>query len=152
MCCNTVSIWRVYIINEGVGKALRCQGFHNITINRNSTLSIINCSNQVSVATWDRDKIRRCGCLDSLVFIEAGRRCHGGAGMLWMYCPQFSAHFGDCLHRSESACEKYDEYVYRKHVCGKGEFCGDKLSLGIGTTNDIIKVYAYHLSLTFHNR
>ena len=102
VCCNTVSVWRVYIINEGVGKTLKCRGFHNITINRNSTLSIVNCGSQVPLATWDKDKIRRSGCLDNLVFLEAGRRCQGGAGMLWMYCPQFSGYFGDCLHRLET--------------------------------------------------
>jgi len=36
------------------------------------------------------------------VFLEAGRRCHGGAGMLWMYCPtQFSLCLEECLHRLE---------------------------------------------------
>lgn len=98
----TVSVWRVYIINEGVGKTLKCRGFHNITINRDSTLSIINSCNQVPLATWDRDKIRRSGCLENLVFIEAGRRCQGGPGMLWMYCPQNAVDFGECLHRLAS--------------------------------------------------
>ena len=126
--CIIVSVWRVYIINEGVGKALKCRGFQNITINRNSTISIVNCSSHVPIATWDRDKIRRSGCLDSLVFLEAGRRCQGGAGMLWMYCPQFSASFGKCLHRLETACERQKHHkIHCKHVCGKGDF--DMISL-----------------------
>ena len=101
ICTGAESIWRVYVINDGIGKTLKCKGFHNITINRNSTVSIISPSGQVPVATWDRDKIRRAGCLESLVFLEAGRRCYGGAGMLWMYCPQFSLRFRECLHRLE---------------------------------------------------
>ena len=110
---KTVNVWRVYIINEGVGKTLKCRGFHNVTINRDSTISIINSSSQVPLVIWDRDKIRRSGCLESLVFLEAGRRCHGGPGMLWMYCPQSSVQFGECLHRLEKFVRQNTTKIHR---------------------------------------
>ena len=35
--------------------------------------------------SWDRDKMRRTGKTGNLVFIEIGRRCFGGPGLVWMY-------------------------------------------------------------------
>ena len=35
--------------------------------------------------SWDRDKMRRTGKTGNLVFIEIGRRCQGGPGLVWMY-------------------------------------------------------------------
>ena len=37
-----------------------------------------------AVLKWDRDKLRRAGKTGSLVFIEIGRRCEGGPGLVWM--------------------------------------------------------------------
>jgi len=89
----------VYIINEGVGNTLGYKGFHIVTTGKNSTLNILDYDTEVIKVSWTRDKIRRSGCVESLVFVEAGRRCHGGPGMLWMYCPGFALSFRKSLHR-----------------------------------------------------
>ncbi|XP_065887054.1 uncharacterized protein [Dysidea avara] len=95
---NAEEAWVVYIINEGVGHTLGSKGFHIITIGKDSTLNILDYDTEAVQVTWDQDKIRRSGCVESLVFVEAGRRCHGGPGMLWMYCPGFALSFRRCLH------------------------------------------------------
>ena len=37
------------------------------------------------IVSWDRDKMRRAGKTGNLVFIEIGRRCEGGPGLVWMF-------------------------------------------------------------------
>jgi len=88
-----------YIINEGVGKTLGCSGFHIITVGNDSTLNILDYDTEAVQVTWAPDKIRRSGCLESLVFVEGGRSCQGGPGMLWMYCPGFALKCKRCLQR-----------------------------------------------------
>ena len=90
----------MYIINEDVGKKLGYEGLHIIAIRRNSTMNIHNFHSGKHLLSWDRDKLRRSGCIGSLVFMEAGRRCYGGPGLLWMYCPvSVAGKFRECLHK-----------------------------------------------------
>ena len=94
-----VSVWVVYIISKDVGKKLGYEGLHIIAIRRNSTMNIHNFHSGKHLLSWDRDKLRRPGCIGSLVFIEAGR-CYGGPGLLWMYCPvSVAGKLRECLHR-----------------------------------------------------
>lgn len=52
------------------------------------------------IVTWDRDKMRRTGKTGNLVFIEIGRRCTGGPGLVWMYAGFEEAHaLRETLHR-----------------------------------------------------
>ena len=37
--------------------------------------------------SWHRDGIKRSGCIESLVFVEATGTCCGGPGLLWMQYP-----------------------------------------------------------------
>ena len=37
------------------------------------------------IMSWDQDKMRKTGKTGNLVFIEIGRRCQGGPGLVWMY-------------------------------------------------------------------
>ena len=86
------SVWAVYILPEEVGS--RCtiigmnvlalqSGVPNKTVGRLSIFSPADPSNPV--LSWDRDKMRRTGKTGNLVFIEIGRRCQGGPGLVWMY-------------------------------------------------------------------
>lgn len=86
------SVWAVYILPEEVGS--RCtiigmnilalqSGVPNKTVGRLSIFSPADTSNPV--LSWDRDKMRRTGKTGNLVFIEIGRRCQGGPGLVWMY-------------------------------------------------------------------
>ena len=52
------------------------------------------------IVAWDRDKIRRTGNMGNLVFIEIGRRCKGGPGLVWMYAGFEEVHpLRETLHR-----------------------------------------------------
>lgn len=85
-------MWPVYILPEEVGSkrcilglhilALRC-GVPNVSMGQ---LDIISPSDHSrAVVTWDRDKMRMMGKTGHLTFIEIGRRCEGGPGLVWMY-------------------------------------------------------------------
>ena len=85
-------MWPVYILPEEVGSRVHVLGHHIISLrsrkseNQPGQLDIISPADPTSpIITWDRDKMRRTGCLGNMVFIEIGRRCRGGPGLLWMY-------------------------------------------------------------------
>ena len=90
----------MYIINEDVGKKLGYEGLHVIAIRRNSTMNIHNFYSGKHLLSWDRDKLRRSHYIGSLVCVEAGRRCFGGPGLLWMYS-------------SVSVAPKFREYLHK---------------------------------------
>ena len=102
------SAWAIYIMPEEVG--LRCHsiGIHILLLKSSvhyksvGRLEIISPSNTGEpVVAWDRDKIRRTGKTGNLVFIEIGRRCQGGPGLVWMYAGFEEAHpLRETLHRS----------------------------------------------------
>ena len=86
------SVWPVYILPEEVGSRVHVLGHHIISLrsikseNQPGQLDIISPADPTSpIITWDRDKMRRTGCLGNMVFIEIGRRCRGGPGLIWMY-------------------------------------------------------------------
>jgi len=96
---HTVHIFVVYLINEGVASILGLSGLHIITIKESDhTFNIYAYHTEKHLVTWDHDKIRRSGCIESLVFIEPGRKCRGGPGLLLMYCSS-SSKLRECLHR-----------------------------------------------------
>ena len=84
-------MWPVYILPDEVG--LRCHiiGQHILTLHSESEISvgelkiISPTDHKEAVIRWDRDKLRRSGRAWNLVFIEIGRMCVGGPGLVWMY-------------------------------------------------------------------
>ena len=92
----------MYFINEGVGPALKYTGLHIVTIQTTDlTFNIHNCYNGKHLLSWDHCNIRRSGRVGPLVFLEVGRRCQGGPGVLWMYYPDHLAgKFRESLQRS----------------------------------------------------
>lgn len=88
----TDSAWPVYILPEEVGSRCSIIGSHVLVLHgrvegsRVGKLEIYNPtdSNEPAIS-WDHDKIRRTGKLGRLLFIEIGRRCSGGPGLVWMY-------------------------------------------------------------------
>ena len=76
--------------------ALRSRGNDN----QPGQLDIFNLADPTTpIVTWDRDKMRRTGCLGNMVFIEIGRRCIGGPGLIWMYAgPRETAALRETLH------------------------------------------------------
>lgn len=84
------SVWMVYILPEDVGSRCHFIGTHVLvlrsgrrTVGRLDIISPADPSNPI--ISWDRDKMRRTGKTGNLVFIEIGRRCEGGPGLVWMY-------------------------------------------------------------------
>ena len=94
-------IWVVYLINEGVGPKLNFIGIHVVTVNTtNLTFNIYNYYNEKHLLAWEHCNIRRSGCIGPLVFLEIGRKCLAGPGVLWMYYPaHLAAQFRESLHR-----------------------------------------------------
>ncbi len=96
----------MYILPEEVGSRINALGIHVVALksrspqNQTGQLDIINLADRhTPVVTWDRDKMRRTGCLGNMVFIEIGRRCQGGAGLVWMYAgPKETAALRETLH------------------------------------------------------
>ena len=91
----------VYLINEGVGPKLNFTGLHFVTTQATSlTFNIYSFYTGKHLMAWEHRNIRRSGCVGSLVFLEVGRRCQGGPGILWMYCPNHLAtQFRESLHK-----------------------------------------------------
>ena len=55
--------------------------------NNTSTFSILDFHSRRHLLAWHRDGMKRSGCIESLVFVEATGTCHGGPGLLWMQYP-----------------------------------------------------------------
>ena len=89
---NLASVWPVYIFPEEVGSRINIVGPHILALRSSifndsiGQLDIISPTDPFHpVVTWDRDKMRQTGKTGHLVFIEIGRRCEGGPGLVWMY-------------------------------------------------------------------
>ena len=85
------SVWPVYILPEEVGSRCSIIGTNVIALRSGGKdiighLDIYNPGDpSTPLISWDRDKMRRTGKTGHLVFIEIGRRCEGGPGLVWMY-------------------------------------------------------------------
>ena len=103
---HTDSVWLVYILAEEVGSRIQALGVHIVTLQSSlskdnpAKLTIISPVDSEPMVTWEANKMRRTGSLGNMVFIEIGRRCEGGAGLIWMYaCPEDSDNFRDTVKR-----------------------------------------------------
>lgn len=98
------SVWAVYILPEEVGSRVHLLGINILSLKSGTEghpgqLEIISPVDPTPIVTWDRDKMRRTGCLGNMVFIEIGRRCRGGPGLIWMYAgPEETAALRETLH------------------------------------------------------
>ena len=101
------SAWAVYIMPEEVGSRCNMIGIHILLLKDGvphrsvGKLEIVNLADpDKPIVTWDRDKMRRTGKTGNLVFIEIGRRCQGGEGLVWMYCGfEEATSLRETLHR-----------------------------------------------------
>ena len=101
------SAWAVYIMPEEVGSRCNMLGVHILLLRGGilnqsvGQLQIVSPSDSGKpIVAWDRDKMRRTGKTGNLVFIEIGRRCQGGPGLVWMYAGLEEAHpLRETLHR-----------------------------------------------------
>ena len=86
------SAWAVYILPDDVGTTCQIIGLNVVVLKGgrgNKPVRQLQICNPVDpqnpTVSWDRDKMRRTGKTGNLVFIEIGRRCKGGPGLVWMY-------------------------------------------------------------------
>ena len=100
------SVWPVYILSEEVGSRVQALGLHIVTLqstlsaNKPARMTIISPLDDEPIVTWEANKMRRTGSLGNLVFIEIGRRCDGGPGLIWMYAtPEDSISFRETVTR-----------------------------------------------------
>lgn len=98
---HSAGIWVVYLINEGVGPKLNLTGLHFVTTQAsNLTFNIHSFYNGKHLMAWEHCHIRRSGRVGPLVFLEIGRSCQGGPGVLWMYYPiHLAAQLRESLHK-----------------------------------------------------
>ena len=104
MFCNyyIAGIWVVYLINHGIGPGLNLNGLRIVAI-INLTFNIYDFYNGEHLLAWEHCNIKGVGHINSLVFLEVGRGCQGGPGVLWMYCPDhLAAEFRESLDRLAS--------------------------------------------------
>ena len=97
----TVYVWVVHILSEGVAlDNTALTGLHIITIrSSDATFNIHDLYTGKQLLSWNKVAIRRSGCIETLVFLEAGRKCSGGPELLWMYHPASQVpKLRQCLH------------------------------------------------------
>lgn len=103
-------MWPVYILPEEVGSRCSLIGSNVLALQgriaggRPGKLEIYSLTDHTEpIVSWDHDKIRRTGKLGRLLFIEIGRRCRGGPGLVWLYT-------GTCdkrVHEMRNILRKY---------------------------------------------
>lgn len=105
------SVWLVYVLAEEVGSRVQALGVHYVTLRSSlvkgspALLSIISPLDSEPIVTWEANKMRRTGSLGNMVFVEIGRRCEGGPGLIWMYaCPEDMTNFRETLKRYVCVC------------------------------------------------
>lgn len=106
------SVWAVYILPEEVGSRIQALGMQYLTLQSAlssktmATLKIISPLDMEPIVTWEATKMRRTGNLNNMMFIEIGRRCEGGPGLIWMCTTPADTHnFRETLQRLVCGCE-----------------------------------------------
>lgn len=106
------SVWAVYILPEEVGSRIQALGMQYLTLQSSlssktmATLKIISPLDMEPIVTWEATKMRRTGNLNNMMFIEIGRRCEGGPGLIWMCTTPADTHnFRETLQRLVCGCE-----------------------------------------------
>ena len=84
---SAVMAWGVVVVQVGIGEQAHLRdAFCVVVVTSDDRLKIYawNAAT-IPLITWDRDKLRRSGSIGDMVFMEAGRRCRFGPGLLWMF-------------------------------------------------------------------
>jgi len=86
-------IWVVLILQEGIVTSnTTLAGLRAITIrSSDATFNVHELCTGKQLVSWNRRAIKRSGYIGSLVFLETGRKCSGGSGLLWMQHPKSQA-------------------------------------------------------------
>ncbi|XP_065886794.1 uncharacterized protein [Dysidea avara] len=110
---NATNIWIAFILNNGVGHDLDCQGLHIIAVcnghstipDREDTFNIHDVHTGKCLHTWHKSQLTICGQNDSLVYLGGVRM-----GLLWMHCPNSdTSEMSEHLHR----------FIYGKYQASK---------------------------------
>ena len=78
--------WGLCVLQAGIGAKAGLKGALCVAvITDHDQVKIFPWKVTSVIIVWDRNKLRRSGSIGDLVFLEAGRRCTHGPGLLWMY-------------------------------------------------------------------
>lgn len=81
-----VMAWGLCVLQDGIGaRASLKHALCVAVVTEDDQVKIFPWKVTAPQITWDRNKLRRSGSIGDLVFLEAGRRCRFGPGLLWMY-------------------------------------------------------------------
>lgn len=81
-----VMAWGMYALQEGIGSRAGLKDAPCVAVVTDTDrLLVFPWKVTCAVIDWDRTHLRRSGSVGNLVFLEAGRRCMFGAGLLWMH-------------------------------------------------------------------
>ena len=91
MCACSLSsaaaAWGIAVVQAGISNkaGLKNNAFCVIVVTSDDQLKIYPWNvTTAPIITWDRDKLRRSGSIGNMAFLETGRRCRFGPGLLWM--------------------------------------------------------------------
>ena len=84
----TANKWVVKILNKEIrNKIDQCKFYVVEVCNSNGTFKIYGFYSGNKSLTWQRDKVKLSGCIESLVFVEVDGVYDGEPVLLWMKCP-----------------------------------------------------------------
>ena len=84
----TANKWVVTILNKEIRSNIgQCKVCVVEVCNSNGTFNIYGFYSGNKLLTWQRDKVKLSGCIESLVFVEVDKACYGEPTLLWMKCP-----------------------------------------------------------------
>ena len=82
----TVMAWGMCVLKDGIGATAGMRDAFCVAVITDTDQIIVFPWNVTTpLIIWKREHIRRSGSIGNLVFLEAGRRCSFGPGLLWMY-------------------------------------------------------------------
>ena len=78
--------WGMCVLKDGIGATAGMRDAFCVAVITDTDQIIVFPWNVTTpLIIWKREHIRRSGSIGNLVFLEAGRRCSFGPGLLWMY-------------------------------------------------------------------
>ena len=78
--------WGMCVLEDGIGGSAGMRNAYCVAVVTNTDKLLVFPWNVTTpLIIWEREHIRRSGSIGNLVFLEAGRRCGFGPGLLWMY-------------------------------------------------------------------
>ena len=96
----TVMAWGMCVLKNGIGAVAGMRDAFCVAVITDTDQIIVFPWNVTTpLIIWKREHIRKSGSIGNLVFLETGRRCRFGPGLLWMYSVTSVSSLRDGLHK-----------------------------------------------------